>query len=68
MGEDFNFREDGYVRCETVPELERFMKEAGFKSLEDFELTSGVSRDEILNKWFLIIGETEGCIRVFISD
>lgn len=65
MGRDFNFREDGYVKCDTIPELKRFMVEAGFESLEDFELTTGVSIDEILGKWFLIIGESCGIARVF---
>jgi hypothetical protein len=56
---------EGYAFCPTEEALTQFLEEGGWTNIEDFEGESGVMREEIIGKWFLIIGSQEGS-RVFI--
>lgn len=60
LGKDF------YVSCPDEEALLEYAKDGGWETINDLENETGVLREELIGKWFLIIGGGEGS-RVFIE-
>jgi hypothetical protein len=57
---------EGYAFCPTEKALKKFAKDGGWDTIEDLEEETSLAREELIGKWFLIIGSLEGS-RVFIK-
>ena len=56
--------DEGYCFCPNEEALLQFCIDGSWSGIEDLESETGVTREEIIGKWFLVIGSTEGS-RVF---
>lgn len=47
--------EEGNVFCNNVEELAEFATDGMWESVEDLEADTGVGREEMIGKWFIIV-------------
>ena len=48
--------DSGYVLCKTLAQFDSFCKDGGWKGSKDFFADTSVTRDELLGKWFMVVG------------
>lgn len=58
----YQIDEEYYCLCPDEKALEQFAKDGQWDDIEDLEGETGVSREELIGKWFLIINR-----RIFIK-